>query len=186
MSNPFNITQIYSQIIRRNRSFRQTNNFYFFINLQQDPTKTNSTTFNKRAIGSNDLIQTSSSLLYQTIGDNLNFDSIQNIGNSSTNAIVYSHNEHNTNNLYDSFVQTVFRLPLGTIGISYTPQLQHFDDYYALPNNTLHIAPVVFGTGIYMEKRGIAGIMSSQTSSVKAVILFLYEQLPSPITPYPV
>jgi hypothetical protein len=172
MSNPFNITQIYSQIIRRNRSFRQTNNFYFFINLQQDPTKTNSTTFNKRAIGSNDLIQTSSSLLYQTIGDNLNFDSIQNIGNSSTNAIVYSHNEHNTNNLYDSFVQTVFRLPLGTIGISYTPQLQHFDDYYENERNQIVWAPIIFGTGSYINKSGYIAMLSA-TAPVKLVIVFL-------------
>ena len=172
MSNLFNISQIYSQIIQRNRSFRQTNNFYFFMNLQQDTTKTNSTTFNKRDIGSNDLIQTSSSLLYQTIGDNLNFDAIEKFGNSSTNAIVYSHNVHNNDNLYDSFVQTVFRLPLGTIGISHTPKLQHFDDYYENQRNQIEWSTIAFGTGSYINKSGYIAMLSA-TAPVKLVIVFL-------------
>ena len=172
MSNPFNITQIYSEIIQRNRAFRQTNNFYFFMNLQQDPIKTNSTTFNKKDIGSNDLMQTSSSLLYQSIGDSLNFDAIQKIGNSSTNAIVYSYNVHNTDNLYDSFVQTVFRLPLGTIGISHTSKLQHFDDYYENQRNQIEWAPIAFGTGSYINKSGYIAMLSS-TAPVKLVIVFL-------------
>ena len=172
MSNLFNIPQIYSEITQRNRAFRQTDNFYFFMNFQQDPVKTNSTTFNKTAIGSNDLMQTSSSILYQSIGDNLNFDAIQKFGNSSTNAIVYSHNFHNTDNLYDSFVQTVFRLPLGTIGISHTPKLQHFDDYYENQRNQIEWAPIAFGTGSYINKSGYIAMLSA-TAPVKLVIVFL-------------
>ena len=184
MQNIFNLEQIYSQIREISPSINNVIPMVFYIHIKQDQTKTNSTNFNKTTIGSNDLIQTYSSSLYANIDNELNVNDY--IGSESSNVTVYNYNVHNTDNLYESFVQSVYRLPNGSIGISHTPKLQHFDDYYALPNNTLHIAPVVFGTGIYIEKRGIAGIISSQTSSVKAVILFLYNNPIEPITPYPV
>jgi len=146
---------------------------HFYMHMKQDPTKTNSTNFNKTTIGNNDLVQTSSSNLYQNL--DCNFDVQNYIGNESSNVTVYNYNVHNTDNLYESFVQTVYRLQnLGTIGISHTPKLQHFDDYYALPNNKLEIAPVVFGTGNYINRRGIVGIVSSAIPSVKLIVIFLY------------
>jgi hypothetical protein len=74
--------------------------------------------------------------------------------------------------LYDSFVQTVFRLPLGTIGISHTPKLQHFDDYYENQRNQIEWAPIAFGTGNYINKSGYIAMLSA-TAPVKLVIVFL-------------
>ena len=188
MENIFNLEQIYSQI-RQMTQMRQTRQIspsfipieapsIFFMHMKQDPTTTNSTNFNKTTIGNNDLMQTSSSSLYENLDDNLNVKDY--IGNESSNVTVYNYNIHNTDKLYDSFVQSVYRLPGGTVGISYTPKLQHFDDYYALPNETLHIASVVFGTGNYINKRGIAAIVSSAIPSLKLIIIFLNnEYIPS-------
>jgi hypothetical protein len=185
MQNIFNLEQIYSKMRENSPSIINVIPMVFYIHMKQDPSKTNSTNFNKTTIGNNDLIQTYSSSLYTNVDNQLNVDGY--IGSESSNVTVYNYNVHNTNNLYESFVQSVYRLPDGSIGISHTPKLQHFNDYYALPsNNTLHIAPVVFGTGMYIDKRGIAGIISSPSSSVKALILFLYNNPIEPIIPFPV
>ena len=172
MSNIFNIPQIYSQIITRNPSFGQTNSFYFYINLQQDTAKTNATIYNRTIIGSNDLLQTSTSGLFQNIGENMNFNASDSVGKSSTNATIYNHNVHNTDNLFDSFVQTVFRLPLGTIGIAHAPKLQHYDDYYDNQRNQIEWAPVVFGTGNYMNKKGYVAMLTA-TAPIKLIMVFL-------------
>ena len=58
------------------------------MHMQQDPAKTNSTSFNRFNIGTNDLIQTSSAPLYQSINANLNFDTANIIGKSSLGAII--------------------------------------------------------------------------------------------------
>jgi len=184
MENIFNLEQIYSQIAETIQTIQtiQTRQispsfvpilapFIFFMHTKQDPTKTNSTNFNKTNIGSNDLLQTSSSSLYENLDNDLNVKDY--IGNESSNVTVYNYNIHNTDNVYDSFVQSVYRLPAGTVGISYNPQLRHFDDYYALPNETLHIAPIVFGTGDYINKQGIVAIVSSAIPSLKMIIIFL-------------
>jgi len=176
MQNIFNIEQIISQIKEMPTLTPLINGItpmHFYMHMKQDLTKTNSTNFNKINIGSNDLLQTSSSSLYENLDGNLNVKDF--IGNESSNVTIYNYNIHNTDKLYESFVQSVFRLNnLGTIGISHTHKLQHFDDYYALPNNTIRIAPIVIGTGNYINKRGIVGIVSSATSSLKLIIIFLY------------
>ena len=185
MTNIFNLEQIYSEILQRNPSLGQTNNFHFFMHMQQDPAKTNSTSFNRFNIGTNDLIQTSSAPLYQSINANLNFDTANIIGKSSTNATVYGYNIRLTDNLYDSFVQTVFRLQLGTIGISHTPKLQHFDDYYENQRNQIEWAPILFGTGQYMNKRGYVAFLTA-TAPIKLVIVFITNEEQAPSNPFPV
>jgi hypothetical protein len=184
MSNIFNIQQIYSQILQRNSAFGQTNSFYFYMNLQQDPTKIHATTFNRTTIGSTDLLQTNSCLLYNNIGDNLNFNINNSVGKSSTNSTVYNVNVLNSDSLYDSFVQTVFRLPSGTIGISHTPKLQHFDNYYENQRNQIEWAPITFGTGIYMNKKGYIAMLSA-TAPVKLIIVFLANDTQFPVFPQP-
>jgi hypothetical protein len=177
MQNIFNLEEIYLQI---RAIIPLTNNIIPVVIFIQ----TDSTNFNKINIENNDLIQTYTSPLYA----NLNISN--NIGFVSSNTTVYNYNVQNDvsgndlkdasgNYLYHSFVQTVYRLPTGTIGIAHTPKLEHFDDYYDLPsNNTIHIAPIVFGTGMYLEKRGIVGIIASPISALKAVIIFIFNDLP--------
>jgi hypothetical protein len=184
MSNIFNIQQIYSQIIQRTPAFGQTNSFYFYMSLQQDPTKIHATTFNRTTIGSTDLLQTNSSLLYNNIGENLNFNIDNSVGKSSTNSTVYNVNVLNSDSLYDSFVQTVFRLPAGTIGIAHTPKLQHFDDYYENQRNQIEWAHITFGTGMYMNKKGYIAMLSS-TAPVKLIMVFLANDTQFPVFPQP-
>ena len=178
MENIFNLEQIYSQIRQMNLNRQISRSvmpiqapFIFFMDMKQDTTKINSTNFNKTYIGGDDLMQTSSSPLYENLDDKLNVKDY--IGNESSNVTVYNYNINNTDNLYESFVQSVYRLPGGTVGISHNPKLQHFDDYYGLPNETLNIASLVFGTGIYINKQGIAAIVSSAIPSLKLIIIFL-------------
>jgi hypothetical protein len=182
MSNIFNIHQIYSQIMQRNPAFGQTNSFYFYMNLQQDNSKTNATTFSKINVGTNDLIQTSSAILYQNIGENLDFDTTNSIGLSSTNLTIYNYNNRGNDNLFDSFVQTVFRLPLGTIGISHTPKLQHYDDHYENQRNQIEWAPIVFGTGNYINRKGYIAMLTA-TAPIKLIIVFLANDYQFPINP---
>ena len=161
------IVQKMKNIKSNNRSLPRS--FYFFMSSKQDDDNIICTTYNHMKIGDTDLLQTSSSPLYENIDDNLNPKNY--IGINSSNVTVYNYNIHNTNNLYDSFVQTVFRLPLGTIGISYTPKLQHFDNYYGNQRNQIEWAPIVFGTGSYINKRGYIAMLSA-TAPIKLVIVF--------------
>jgi hypothetical protein len=173
MQNIFDLEQIYSQI---RAIIPLTNNIIPSVFF----TQTDSTNFNNITIGNNDLIQTYSLPLYA------NLTISNNIGSESSNTTVYNYNVQNDdlkdasgNYLYHSFVQTVYRLPNGTIGIAHTPKLRHFDDYYDLQsNNTIHIAPIVFGTGNYINKNGIVGIIASPISALKAVIIFIFNDLP--------
>jgi hypothetical protein len=152
-----------------NRSF--TRSFYFFMSSKQDERNIICTTFNHMKIGDTDLLQTSSSPLYANIDDNINPKDYLGIG--SSNLTIYNYNIHNVNNLYDSNVQTVYRLPLGTIGVTHSTKLQHFNNYYALPNNTIQWAPIVFGTNQFLNRTGYAAILTSSISSLSLIIIFL-------------
>jgi len=162
------IIQKIKKINSNNRSFTRIS--FFFMSSKQDEGNIICTTFNHMKIGDTDLLQTSSSPLYENIGDNLNC--LDYLGINSSNVTIYNHNIHNVDNLYDSYVQTVYRLPLGTIGVAHSPKLQHFDDYYALPNNTIQWAPIVFGTNNYLNKTGIVAILTSSVS-ISLIIIFL-------------
>lgn len=154
--------------------------FIFFMYIGATP-------FNKRPIcpylinscKKNDLIQTSSSPLYESL-EIINgvLTPTNYIGENSSNATVYNYNVHNTNNLYNSFVQTVYRLPNGSIGISHAPKLEHFKkknkkcNFYELPNESLEIAPITFGTGEYLNKNGIVAIITA-IIPLKLLIVFI-------------
>ena len=171
MSNIFNVEQIYAEIRQKQPLIGPSCvPIIFFMCMKQDTTNTSATTFNISDIGPNDLIQTSSSPLYESIGDDLN--PINCIGKNSSNVTVYRYNVHNTDNLYDSFVQTVYRLPLGTVGIAHTPKLQQFDNFYALPNDKIEIAPITFGTGAFIDKKGFVAIITGYTI-LKMVAVFI-------------
>ena len=168
-----------------------TASFYFYMDFS-------GTLFNKRIIDNNstptsignDLIQTSSTSLYENLGEvtvsgNVYTWTVSDyIGKNSSNVTVYNYDVQNDasgnelkdasgNYLYHSFVQSVYRLPTGTIGISYTPKLRHFDDFYGTQNETLEIAPITFGTGEYINKNGTVAIISSAITFLKLVIVFI-------------
>ena len=168
----------------------KSTSFYFYVDLSGIP-------FNKRIIDNdliqtsigNDLIQTSSSSLYDTIGSTsisgvITFSSSNYIGTHSSNSTVYNYDVQNDssgndlkdssgNYFYRSFVQTVYRLPTGTIGISHTPILQHYlNDCYELQYNQIEWAPITFGTGVYINKNGYVAILSA-VAPVKLVIVFI-------------
>ena len=160
---------------------------YFYVDLSGIP-------FNKRIIDNdliqtsigNDLIQTSTSSLYNTITSSISGEiTFSNyIGTHSSNSTVYNYDVQNDssgndlkdssgNYFYRSFVQTVYRLQTGTIGISHTPILQHYlNDCYELQYNQIEWAPITFGTGVYINKNGYVAILSAQ-APVKLVIVFI-------------
>jgi hypothetical protein len=184
MSEIFNIEKICAELKQKHpllcQLFAKSIPIVFFMYIGATP-------FNKRPIcpylinscKKNDLIQTSSSPLYESL-EYINGVLIPKnyIGENSSNATVYNYNVHNTNNLYNSFVQTVYRLPNGSIGISHAPKLEHFKkknkkcNFYELQNNFIEIAPITFGTGEYLNKNGFVVILTGYTV-FKLLIVFI-------------
>ena len=207
MSDIFNLEKVYAEIRQKHPLLTRTfptistqpkstqpksiqpksTQFNCFVDLSGIP-------FNKRIIDTdliqtsigNDLIQTSTSSLYNTITSSISgeFTFSNYIGTHSSNSTVYNYDVQNDssgndlkdssgNYLYRSFVQTVYRLPTGTIGISHTPILQHYlNDCYELQYNQIEWAPITFGTGVYINKNGYVAILSA-VAPVKLVIVFI-------------
>lgn len=72
---------------------------------------------------------------------------------------------------YSSTISTVFKMTKGDIGVSHAPFLQKTATYYGLPNNTIEIAPIVFGTGAYLNARGFVAIATG-ASVLKMILIF--------------
>jgi len=156
---------------------------YYLMSLKQDESNNICTKFNHMNLGDTDLIQTSSSPLYfmdnlemeypTTLEDVSLINKLLPIGLNSSNVTIYNYNIHNVDNLYNSYVQTVYRLPSGTIGVQHSPKLQHFTDYYALPNNFGEQAPITFGTGNYLNKKGFVIILTGHTTLKLIIVVTL-------------
>ena len=141
----------------------------FYLSLKQDPFQVdscNSTVFNSIKIGLTNILQTSLSPLYK------DFDLKCYIGKNSSNVTIYNINKVDDNNLFYSTVNTEYRLPEGTIGITHTPQLQFFGNFYGLPADDVEIAQITFGTGFYLNKKGFVAIVTGETTT-KTILVYL-------------
>ena len=159
-----------------------TENFKFYMSLRKDYSKTSYTQYNIIRFGDTDLLQTSSSNLYLDEENTLKMTNQSGeYLKSSTNVNIYNYNLLNADLSYNSFDTTIFRLPEGSITISYDPKYIKKDNYYKLRNNTVERAQIVSGTGIYLNARGYVTIETGVSENY-LVKIYIFNT----ITPLPV
>jgi hypothetical protein len=162
---PFNIHNIVKQVAKQ-IGIASAPQDIFYLSLSQTNKSGEVTVFNQLHIGTTNISQSSISPLYK--------DPIlkQILGKSSSVATVFEVAKPSKNNLYNASVETVYRTPKGNIGISHAPVLQKFPKFYGLPHNHIEIAPIVFGTGVYLNKQGYVCIATG-SDTTKLIMVFL-------------
>ena len=138
----------------------------FYLSLSQTLNRGEITVFNQLHIGTTNASQSSISPLYKD--PRLK----QLIGKSSSVVTLFDIVKPSKTNLYNSTVETVYRLPKGDVSISHAPLLQKFANFYGLPYNQIEIAPITFGTGEYLNKQGYVCIATG-SSHIKLIMVFL-------------
>jgi len=129
------------------------------------PVSGKNATFNLTTLGSTNALQSSLSPLF-------NDASLKNyVGDCLGTSTVYFVNL-TAQNKYSSMVTRVFKLPKGDIGVSHAPYLQKIANTYDIPNNTIEIAPIVYGTGAYLNVRGFVAIAVGP-STTKMILVFV-------------
>jgi hypothetical protein len=179
----FNLPYIAKEIRRRTGVTRNPT-IIFYLSLAESPSRNinsrmiieppntsqteyiNSTVFNQIYIGPTNTLQTSISPLYS------DFDLQYFIGTNSSNVTIYNDPIPNPRGLYDTTVTTVYRLSNGSIGISHAPELQKFDTFYGLPKDRIEIAPIVYGTGHYLNRTGYVAIVTGETTT-KLILVYI-------------
>jgi hypothetical protein len=129
------------------------------------PVSGKNATFNFTKLGSTNALQSSLSPLFSDA-------SLKNyVGDCLGTSTVYFVNL-TAQNKYSSMVTRVFKLPKGDIGVSHAPYLQKMAGVYDIPNNTIEIAPIVYGTGAYLNVRGFVAIAVGP-STIKMIMIFV-------------
>lgn len=146
----------------------------FYMSLKKDLSRITYTQYNIIRFGDTDLLQTSSSPLY--LDENNTIKLVNQSGEhlkASTNLTIYNYNLLNNDLQYNSLDTTVFRLPEGSIVVTYAPKYVKKDNYYKLNNNTFETAQIVSGTGKYLNAKGYVVIETgvSENYLVKVYIL---------------
>jgi hypothetical protein len=89
------------------------------------------------------------------------------IGNTSANVIIY--NFEKEQDLYDSYVDIVYRLPKGNIIINLAEPLKNFGLFYGIPDNKEIKVPIKYGTGDYLNVKGYVKINTENNKSIKKI-----------------
>ena len=159
----FNTTRIVSEIktLTKNNKLKPPEIIYMSHPAVSVPGKIS--TLNQIPLGPSNALQTSLTPLYKDA-------SMKNyIGDCTSSATVFNYLAKT--NKYSSNVSTVFKTAKGDIGVSYAPFLKKTANYYDLLNNVIEIAPIVFGTGIYLNMRGFVAIATNATT-LKMILIF--------------
>ena len=165
MSKNLDITEISQRVSKEFGIISKPNIFYLSL-AQHSPNPNDSTTFNQIIIGPTNVLQSSLSSLFR------DYELKHFIGKNSSNVTVYNYNKSVPNNLYNSSVSTIYRLPRGSIGISHSPKLQNFGNFFGLPSNDIEIAPITFGTGDFLNKTGAVVIVTGETTT-KTILVYI-------------
>ncbi len=51
-------------------------------------------------------------------------------------------------------------------------KIQNFGNFYGLPSDEIEIAPIVFGSGDYLNKTGFVAIVTGETTT-KTILLYI-------------
>lgn len=161
----FNIKNIITQV-RVKTGNTKTPNEIFYLSLSQKPILKEVTVFNQIPIGTTNTMQSSTSPMYSDI-------SLRGyLGKSSSVVTLFDNNFKRPLNLLASTVSTVYRHPKGNINVMHAPLLQKFTNYYGLPNNGIEIAPIVSGTGAFLNKHGFVAIATG-TTTTKLILVYI-------------
>jgi hypothetical protein len=163
----FNIQNILKRVLLKtgvNKSPTET----FYLSLSQTPRLGEVTVFNQAPIGKTNATQSSISPLYKDAALRTKY------GKSTSIVTLFGIDKPSTNpkNLYNASVSTVYKTPKGDIEVSHSPLLQKFSNFYGLPYNEVEIAPITFGTGVYLNKTGFVCIATG-SSTVKLIMIFI-------------
>jgi hypothetical protein len=159
----FETTRIITTIKTLTRSAKLPLPEIFYLSVSTTLVSGRKTVFNLLPAGPTNILQTSLSPLYK---DAL----LKNyVGDCMSSITVYNTLPKPTK--FSSTASMVFKMTKGDIGVAYAPFLRKIGSYYDIENNVIEIAPIVYGTGAYLNMRGFVGI-ASNTSSVKMILIF--------------
>jgi len=160
----FNATKIIAAVKTMTKNPKLTAPEIVYMSSSTIPVSGKMATFNFTTLGSTNALQSSLSPLFTDA-------SLKNyVGDCLGTSTVYFVNM-TTLNKYSSMVTRVFKLPKGDIGVSHAPFLKKMGNTYDIPNNTIEIAPIVYGTGAYLNVRGFAAIAVGP-STTKMILIF--------------
>lgn len=128
-----------------------------YLSLSTIPVAGRKTVFNQIPLGPSNASQTSLSPLYADASMK------KHVGDCMSSATIFNYLAKTSK--YSSTVTTVLKMAKGDIGLSHAPLLQKMTNYYGLPNNEVEIAPIVFGTGAYLNASGFVAISSGASTS---------------------
>lgn len=168
MQNQFNYQYIINYVNAATGSIHHPNKVFFlsFSQTRARPNDENYTIINSAPLGNATLSQSSTSPLY----DNQQLSHC--IGKNLSNVVLFNSDKPDKNHLYNSSVTTIYKFELGDIAVAHSPQLQRFDGFYALPYNLIEIAPIMYGTGIYLKKTGFVAIATGKSGFVKMILVY--------------
>jgi hypothetical protein len=161
----FNATKILSTIKTMTKQTKLSVPEIVYMSASASPVAGKNATFNLTTLGTSNALQSSVLPLYKDA-------SMKNyVGDCLETSTVYFVNL-TTLKKYSSMVTRAFKLPKGDIGVSHTPFLQKMGNYFDIANNTIEIAPIVYGTGAYLNARGFVAIAAGG-STMKMILIFL-------------
>jgi len=159
----FDTARILAEVKTLTKSKKMPTPEIVYLSFSTTPVAGRKTVLNQIPLGRSNALQTSLSPLYADASMKVF------VGDCMSTATIF--NYLIKTNKYSSTVSTVFKMAKGDIGVSHAPFLQQITNYYDLPNNTIEIAPIVFGTGAYLNARGFVAIASS-SSTLKMILIF--------------
>lgn len=110
-------------------------------------------------------LQTSTSPLFD------NLELTQKVGNTSANVTIYNFDQ--SLNVYDSFIDVVYRLPKGNIFISLAEPLKDYESFYGIPENKKVVVPIKYGTDHYLNVEGYVKIDTGNNTSIKKITFYI-------------
>ena len=164
---PFNVQNILKQVAIKTGITKSPTEM-FYLSSSQTPHLKEATVFNLVQIGATNDVQTSISPLYKEASLRTTF--------GKSTSIVTLFNTRPTSNsvrMYNSSVETVYKTLKGDIGISHSPMLKKYSNFYGLPPNPIEIAQITFGTGVYLNNRGYVGIASDNSPDKNLIMIFI-------------
>jgi hypothetical protein len=159
----FNTARIITEIKTLTKSKKLPTPEIIYLSLTTNRAPGAKPALNHIPLGPSNALQTSLAPLYKD-------SSLKTyIGDCMSTATIFNYLAKTTK--YSSTISTVFKTTKGDIGVSHAPFLQKNANHYGLPNNIIEIAPIVFGTGAYLNARGFVAVATG-SSTLKMILIF--------------
>jgi hypothetical protein len=159
----FNTTRLIKEIKTLTKITKLKPPEIIYMSLSTVPVPGKISTLNQIPLGPSNALQTSLSPLYNDAAMKIY------IGDCMSSTTIFNYLAKTSK--YSSTASTVFKMEKGDIGVSHAPFLKKMANHYDLLNNAIEIAPIVFGTGAYLNASGFVAIASG-TSTLKMILIF--------------